>query len=479
MLRESKAVEETAEAVIPDACPDASEILYTGGRAFPRGRDLGEGTASVSAGVSAAVLVRVEGRDSPEIVEAYMPISVRLEDGAIRPGLESSLEVTLRRLDSQLVNPRKVMIRATVSVTLRVYEPCRERHASGDPTGTVELLLATEPVKVLTAMGEKTCSLEDTLRLSPEGTGLRVADCRMEVSHTEQRLTGTRAILKGDVNLNLLYLDEDGKLRTGQARLPFSQYIDLGDCAEDDELILQSLVTGADVDFLSDGGLGVTLQMLSRAEVWSRREIRYVQDLYALNGQAAPAFGDTSYESLLDTQLFSAVGRGSLPDAGENVCFTACVPGELSHARNGETVEFTLPVSVQVLWQTEGGLMGGRVRVNLTCATRAASKCRFEARAEDLTATAEPGAEGLNVKVTGNLRLRTWGVAELREITGCEVSEAAEGRDRPGLIIRRPGRQEKLWDIAKQYRTTREAIQAANGISGEPEPGTLLLIPGR
>ena len=389
------------------------------------------------------------------------------------------MEVTLRRLEGHLVNPRKVQVRALVSVTLRVWEACREDHVVDDPKKCVELLQDTEPVKVLTHMGEKTYSIEDTVRMTPEGTGHGITACQMEAVHTESRLTGTRAVLKGSVRMELTYLDADETLKTGQAELPFSQYIDLGDCGEEDELHLQSVLTGADVDFLSDGGLDVTLQMLSRAEVWSPREIRYVSDLYALEGQAAVSTEIRSYESLLDTQLFSVLGRGTLPGGGEKILSAICMPGEISHTRVGETAEFTLPVSVQVLWEEEGVPQGGTVRVNLTCSTQAAARCRFEAVTEALRATAEPGAEGLSVKVTGTLRVRTYGVTEIEEITDCEITESERPRDRPGLIIRRPGQRERLWDIAKQYQTTRDAIQAANGITGEPSPGTLLLIPGR
>ena len=53
VLRETKTAEETAEAIIPDSCPDITEILYTGGTCFLRGRELSEGGATVSVGVSA------------------------------------------------------------------------------------------------------------------------------------------------------------------------------------------------------------------------------------------------------------------------------------------------------------------------------------------------------------------------------------------------------------------------------------------
>ncbi len=480
VLRETKTVEETAEAIIPDSCPDVTEILHTGGLSFLRGKELGEGSAAVSMGVSASVLAKPDGRQEPEVVEVYIPLSLRIENPAIKPGLLSCAQVQLRRLDSHMVNPRKVLVRAAVTVTLWVWENCREEHPKAASKPGVELLEKKEPLKLLSTMGEKNYTVEDSVRLSPEGVGHTLADYQIEITHSDARLTGTRAVLKGNVNIAVLYLTEEGGLETGQAQLPFSQYIDLGDCQETDELRLYSCLTGADVELSADGGgLNVTLQLLSRAEVWAAREISYIADLYAIQGQIAPEWENHSYESLLDRQYFAPVGRGNLIGGGEEIVYVTCMPGELSHTRTGETIEFTVPVSVQVVSRQEGQLRGGTVRVNLTCTTQAAQSCRFEATVESLTPTASPGSNGLDIKVTGNLCISTYGSSELQEIIGGEFIETEPEKNRPGLIIRRPAPQETLWDIAKQYRTTIAAIEKANGLAGEPGVDTLLLIPGR
>ena len=105
VLRETRTVEETAETIIPDSCPDVTEILFTSGMAFLRGKDISEGSAAVSAGVSASVLVRPEGRQEPELVEVYIPMSVRVENSLLKSGMLSCAKAELRRIDSHMVNP--------------------------------------------------------------------------------------------------------------------------------------------------------------------------------------------------------------------------------------------------------------------------------------------------------------------------------------------------------------------------------------
>ena len=480
VLMETRTGEETAESIIPDSTPDISEVLFTCGTAFLRGQELMEGRASVSAGVSASVLLQPEGQAEPEVIEAYLPISLTFENSAIHSDLRGASTVFLERLESQLVNPRRILIRASVRVTLKLWEPCREEHpVSADAPG-VETLLEVQPARLLSAMGEKRYSVEDTVRFPSEHVGKKLVSVQTQVEHSECRLTGTRAVFRGNLELSALYLTHNGKLETADAQLPFSQFIDLETCEERDELQLDSILCGADAELSADGGgLNISAQILSRAAVWSSRDIPCITDVYSCDGQAEPQWREREYESLLDTQLFPVSGRAVLSDITGQEAAAVCLPGVWIQKREGEHVSFTLPVRIQLLTDGETGASPGTARIELTCATRAAPGCRFELEATELHVQTSPGAEGSDVRLSGTLCLRTYGTTSFREVSECEITEDETAGARPGLIIRRTCRGERLWDIAKQYGSTREAIRSANSLTEEPAEGTLLLIPGR
>ena len=67
--------------------------------------------------------------------------------------------------------------------------------------------------------------------------------------------------------------------------------------------------------------------------------------------------------------------------------------------------------------------------------------------------------------------------AGVEMVTGMELGEATSpATDRPSLILRRVG-EESLWDMAKLYGSTEDAIRKANGLTDEPVPGQILIIP--
>ncbi len=479
VLREMKMAEETAEVILPDSCPDAAQVLFSGGMAFLRGKELTEGRLTISAGVSAMALVQPQEDAAPEVVEAYIPMSIRLEHANIQPGMEAEVCIHLRKLDGHLVNPRKVMLRAAISAEITLWERRQEEHITGCAQKNVCMQRKILPVRCLGALGEKNYTVEDTVQFSPTGNIRQLAGVQASLRHTDARLTGTRAVLKGEAELRLLYQNGDGAFTTGTATLPFSQYIDLGDCGEEDELQLTSCLTGADVEpTLDGGGVNVTLQLLTTAKVWARRELGYVADAYSLQGSLTPETEERRYRSLLDRQFFSPVGRGNLSGEIQRVIYCTCLAGEGTHSREGEAVTFTVPVTIGALWEdNQGTLHGGTAEAKLESASRAAEECRFQIGVDDLHVTPSTGGDGAELRVSGTLEADSFGESHISEVLGGEWQEEAPEQGGPGLVIRRIRPGETLWDAAKAARTTQAAIMEANGLAEDQQPQGMLLIP--
>lgn len=477
VLRETRSVEESAEIIIPDTCPDGERVLFTCGNACYRGKELTEETLNVAVGVSAWSLVQPEGRKHPELVEAYIPMSLHISSAVIHSGQNCRVEVNLRRLEGMLVNPRKVMIRAVLAITVWVYENEKEEHLVSCVDDSVEMLGEVAPVRRLLGLEEKQYTVEDTVSFEAQTPPKTICGARVRIVHTDQRMAGSKAVLKGQAELSVSYLDKEGQFCTGHSTLTFSQYVDLGVYTEESDFYLYTIPGGLDMDLSGDGTeLHVSLRLCTAAELWSQQEISYVEDIYSLGGIVTPETAERSYYCLIDRQVFAPAASGTPEGLPGRVVSVCCIPGTSQIRRKGEQVQFTVPVKVQALCEGENGnLEGAFVELELQASTLASENCRFEIMLEELKGSAAPG--GLGVKVEGVMTVATFGAVEFSEILGGELTETEANLDGPGIVIRRCGQQDSLWNMAKMHRTTREAIMGANGLEGEPMPGRMLLIP--
>ena len=89
----------------------------------------------------------------------------------------------------------------------------------------------------------------------------------------------------------------------------------------------------------------------------------------------------------------------------------------------------------------------------------------------------EMGMEGIRMRQDMTLDTAAATETGIDMVTGLELGEtAAPVADAPSLILRRAG-QESLWDMAKRYGSTEDAIRSANNLADEPLPSQILIIP--
>jgi len=87
------------------------------------------------------------------------------------------------------------------------------------------------------------------------------------------------------------------------------------------------------------------------------------------------------------------------------------------------------------------------------------------------------GERGVEVRFTLEFRAQVTRQRQRASIASAQMEEA-DLSALPSLVLRSLGAEETLWDLAKRYRTTAQAIQTANHLTQpEVEAGRLLLIP--
>ena len=146
--------------------------------------------------------------------------------------------------------------------------------------------------------------------------------------------------------------------------------------------------------------------------------------------------------------------------------------------RTEEGVEMEFPGQFQVLYYAEEGRLRG-------AAARWEGKLTIPMdESGDLSpvplgaeAKAMAGNGKIQVKAEVPVEMTTTARQPISMVTGIELGQQKKpDPNRPSLILRRCG-SSSLWELAKANASTVEAIRRVNGLTGEPNPDQMLLIP--
>lgn len=468
VLRQVQNLEQSQELRLSEEMPDIGRVLCAWGQSVIRSKQWRNDSVSVSGGVSATVMYLPEDHSFPRTMEVWIPFSVKWNlpqtqrEGTIR------VQCLLKSLDARILSARKMMARAGLSILGEVLEPTEVQiYSPGELPEGVEVLTNTYPALLPREAGEKAFSFEDDV---PAANVKKWVSWRIDPQITDQSVVGNRAVIRGNGQLEYVYLDEEGTLHSGQHPIPFAQFLDL-DREYDRDVSVDVMLDISNLE--ADGtaeGAHIQCSLTAQYVVWDRMLLEIAEDAYCPMGSVEISTEKLLLPMELDNREESVNIQSRFRDG--KVVDVTFLPEQPVQFREGNRLCIRLNGAFQIIYEdTEGNLQATVENWTEEMNLPSASDTQLNATIMEID-TQEAG-----MSVCMKVRLQAQANQEIPMITGLTVGEMAQPDDgRPTLVLRRMD-TDSLWELAKSSGSTMDAIRRANGLTQEPERGQMLLIP--
>lgn len=470
--------EQTQELRLPDGMPDIGQVVCAWGQVILRGKEWRSDSILISGGMLMWVLYTPEGGGSPQVLDGWLPFQMRwmlpedCGEGTIR------ITALTRFADARSVSPRKLMLRGGIGVMAEALVPRKAELLApkGEPEG-VELLKKSYPVRLPREAGERAFTLEEELNATSRPEKLLCYTLRPEI--TEQKVLANKIAFRGNANLHVAWLEEDGSVGAQDFPMPFSQVAELrGSFSPDARVDIGCCVTDLEVEVGEMGQLltkcGLTAQYLVDDLQW----LETVEDAYAPGRDLRMEKKLLEIPTVLERRVETVAADARVIPGGQ-IVDVSFLPDFPRQYREGGDMSLEIPGTVQTLCRDDQG--------NLSAAS-----ARWEGKLlwpmgegaslmavpqSPPTPQAFPGGEGTVFQAQLPVLLTASGGQGIPMVAELEPGQRTEpDPQRPSLILRRAG-ADGLWEIAKACGSTVGAIRIANGLQEEPKPGQMLLIP--
>ena len=475
VLRAVKDQELTQEIRLTEDLPDVGRVLAGWGQAILRGKEWQGSRIAVSGGVQATMLYAPEDGSAPRVVDAWIPFQMKWEgaetdrEGPMRVGM------LLRFVDGRNLSARKILVRVGISCLAEgLTEQRTEVYRAPEVPEDVQLLHRSYPVRLPKEAGEKTFTLEETLETGSNPVQ-QILSYTFQPELSEARVSTDKAAIRGLGKLHLVYFDRDGRIRTRNFEVPFSQLAELENAYENDaQADVMLAVTGLELD-MEEENLALKCSLVAQYMISDRTLLELTEDAYSTRREVGLRQEELRLPMILDETRERVSARGEFPDMDLEGVDAQFWTGYPQLRREGDRMEADIPGRFQLLgYDREGKLRSATTNWEGHTGLNADAASRLDAVA---IPTGEPQHSGREVRAEIQLQTVTTSGRGLPMITSLELGTLREpDRDRPTLILCRPGRRH-LWDIAKGAGSSVSAVQAANAIADEPEDNRMLLIP--
>lgn len=484
------ACETMREHIVPDSCADIAQIVDTSAQVYVTSRELGaDGRLCASGTVDVSVLYIPEKGTGPCALRFQLPFQC-CSDGQLDAGAQfPDLRAQVQNVDTRLLNPRKVLTR----VNLVLYPTLCRRVSRSLCTDAMEcddiqLLPCRRRTRYVAAVREKEFTYTEEISLSQgRGGAEEILSCRAEVCSTDCKLIGTKLVLKGIVAVTALYRDSSGILELTKNELPFSQILDGSELREDWEFESVYRLLNLDCRIGCENGaddrhvLTLSLHLRARVTVWRSEEIRFIADLYST--KASVVCKTEEFQLREDCRKYAKrINMRETLETGaavRSVLDTEIRCGGVRLDSASQMLE--IPVWARCLYLDENDMLQSVSReFTAKCPSEEADGVQIEGCAScrsDVMASILP--DGIELRFPLECALEVNCLNTHICVSGGEIEEEQMQTAAPSLVLRRIGSEERLWSVAKAYRTTCKAILEINEIEDEHHipSDKLLLIP--
>lgn len=475
--------EQTQELRIPEGMPDVNRVISTWGQIVIRGKEWNERSIGIHGGIMVWVLYQPEGDAGLQQMETWIPFRSRVDlsagdvDGTIR------VQSMLRNVDARILSTRKLMLRCSLGLLIQALIPAQAEISNpSELPKDVEVLRHSYPMMLTVETGEKSFALDEELEIPGIISPVKsLVYFQLEPEMADQKVLGNKAVFHGIGNLHILYWNEDERLCCHDFQIPFGQYLDLEEAYDEDAQIRNLLcLTSLELDLEEDGILHLRCGMVSQYTVQSRSVLDLIEDAYSPCRDVELTYDTLTLPSILDTVMYTM--DISAPVTGHDaVPLDRNVRLELPQMdRQGEEICLTQEaVFEMVTMQPERDFQMKSAKGS----DRQSVRC--DPSADTVVFSWKKGSVGCR-REGMDWRTDTQVVLDLSAVSNSAIKivksmnlgqEHTPDPDEPSVIIRRKGKHERLWDLAKRCGSTVSAIEKINHLQSEPEDDQLLLIP--
>ena len=481
VLAEVQNMEQTQELRIPEGMPGIQRVVTAWGQAVMRSKDWHGSSIHLSAGMMVWVLY-IDEEGKPQRVEGWIPFQLHWELPESCPDGQVRMLCIPRYVDARSVSAGKILVRAGVAALAEAWcKGEREVSAPEEMPEDIQLLRSVYPVRLPREAGEKSFLLEEELTLPGSAPVPRKLVCwQLEPAVTDRKVLSGRAVFRGNGNLHLLYEAEDGQLHGWDFELPFSQFAELEDShSPEAQVDVRLMPTSVDVETDAEGKFHLKSSVAAQYLVDDRDMVELVEDAYSPRRELNIRQEMLTLPGVLESRRENLYGEQTLPAQADLMVDARFLPDFPRQRREGDSLSLDMPGMVQLLYydangelQAASGRWEGAMKVP---ADPDSSLTLLPLPGGEVQAV--PGADSVTVKATTPVQMTCSSGRGMPMVTGLEPGQPrVADPGRPSLVIRRPGSR-RLWDLAKGAGSTVDAIRNANGLTGEPSPDQLLLIP--
>ena len=477
------------DCIVPDIKPDIYNIILSSGTVNIYKKEVSDGRIRIDGAINTYTIYSSEENDKKEIKSINYVIDfsqiVNMENA--KSDMGADIETNLRSVEARIVNERKINVKAILDFDIKLYSNNDEEFITGiNDISDLQKLEKKITLNSLLGINKTKAQAKETIQIDNIDNLAEILKVNVQVIHKDTKVSYNKILAKADTSLKILYLTDDGRINTASSLIPIMGFIDMENISEENVFDMQYEIRNMVIkpNSMQEHSIYVEFEVEIVASCYETKEINTIEDLYSptrnlsfTQKQIKVMQNKKNYHDVLsirEKQLLN-LGDEKVYDADVNVVIDNMRVGKDEIELSGNA-NITFIHSINNM--TEIGISQVTIPINYRMSaigidSNSQVKISLDIPMQDFSIL--PNNE-VDIKIDIEFLACTSKEITINQI--CNVSEDETNKaNQFNLVIYYTKKDDNLWKLAKEFRSTVETIKESNGISqSELTPGMQLFI---
>ncbi len=483
-----------ADISLPDYCPEIQRILKCS--VVPNVTAVQNSSGRITADVNAVVrLIYVGDNGKTAAYEQSYPIQKFAESNKITSDSAVDVRVNTDYVNCRAVNPRRVDIRAMMTFIFKAQKKRDEDVLCCADGAGIQTMTESCGFASLAGICERAFMIGEVIEIAADKLPVsQIVNISAFADANEVKVINNKALIKGECMAKIYYIGEDsGSIESIEHSMPISQIIDMEGIDENCLSSIRLNVSSCDATPKTDSSgemrlIDLNARLDAFLTAFNEVPLTLISDAYSTEydvKNASKSMELLKFNDNINTSFTNKVVLESIGVTVDCVLAVWCSDIRYNFVPKEDKCSVSGSYRATVIYKDTDGQTGIIQKpVDFEFAVR------LKENAERIVCFGSATISACSCAVTGDSRLELKteisvnGIVLIssikKYISNIEISEENIKRDKVcALTIYFCEKGESLWNIAKHYNTTVEAITAENEISSDSvERSGMLLIPG-
>ena len=271
------------DMIVPDSKPDILSTINTSGNVCIYKKETLDGKVRIDGSILTYIMYLAEGEnDSIRGLNTNLDFSEIINMPEVTTGMNIDVGIMVKFIECKVLNGRKIALNASIEANIKAYANETVDIITNINDENIQVLNKNMKVNSLLGDGCTKASVKENITIPNTDNLVEILKSQITLVDKDIKISYNKILAKSEVEINLAYLTEDGRIESIRTRLPLVGFIDMPNVKEENicetMYMIKNIIIKA--NSVEEHSIYVEMEIEISCMVYEEKDIQLIQDMY-------------------------------------------------------------------------------------------------------------------------------------------------------------------------------------------------------